>query len=156
MADAAFRVFGVGGGSARRDHNRRQALTEELVGVIKAGTKHGRGTPIVLGGAENNDCVGWTQVLLLRIMNDRGNNRGEHREKKEQCAQRRPEQPETRLAAGRRHHPLAKNSEISCEAIAPSRRIFQRASSSVKSTMVEDISRGDVPPSTMMGIRIPS
>src|SRR5436190_3983595 len=50
-------------------------------------------------------------------------------------------------------HPWAKNSEISCEEIAPCRRTYQRFSSSVRSTMVEATSRGEVPPSTMIEMR---
>src|SRR5215472_2086632 len=67
-----------------------------------------------------------------------------------------PEKPHPPLSLRRFNHPCAKNSEISCAAIAPSRRIFQRASSSVRSTIVEAISRGELPPSTMMGMRTPS
>src|SRR5581483_8526306 len=93
------------------------------------------------------------QLLLVRIVYDAINDRPQHNREDQQgndC----PEQQGSPLSlAG---HPWAKNSEISCDGIAPSRRTFHRASSSVKSTMVEEISRGDVPPSTMIGTRMPS
>jgi len=72
------------------------------------------------------------------------------------CRQRpQPQQPKAsrRPFRSRVVHPCAKNSEISWAEIAPSRMMRQRASSSVRSTMVEGISRGEVPPSTIMEIR---
>src|SRR6266849_3757950 len=50
-------------------------------------------------------------------------------------------------------HPRAKKVEISSAGIAPSRMIRQRASESLRSTMVEGMSRGEVPPSTIMLMR---
>ena len=111
---------------------------------------------IILSSAKHDNRVGLMQFLLTRIVNDGRNNRGQRAHQTNQGTDRNPEQPKRKVAAGRRDHPFAKNSEISCDEIAPSRRIFQRASSSVRSIMVEAISRGETPPSTMMGIRIPS
>src|SRR5579863_1928485 len=93
------------------------------------------------------------KLLLVGIVND-GMNRGsddrrDQNDRKHCC-------PQERWLGGRRDHPFAKNSEISCEEMAPSRSMRQRASSSVRSTMVEAISRGEAPPSTIIGIRTPS
>src|SRR5579864_2041738 len=109
----------------------------------------------VFGGAKDNDGVSSMKFLLVRVVNYG------MCEKSKKCGKRGksdngPEEPQTALALRSSNHPCSKNSEISCDEIAPSRMIFQRASSSVRSTIVEGISRGEVPPSTMMGIRIPS
>src|SRR6202166_223607 len=50
-------------------------------------------------------------------------------------------------------HPLAKKVEISSAGIAPSRMMRQRVPSSVRSIIVEGISRGEAPPSTIMLMR---
>src|SRR5271157_224581 len=81
---------------------------------------------------------------------NRGQRQKRHQREHDQRFQ--PQQPAASRAPGGRFvaHPLAKNVEISSAGIAPSRIIRQRAPSSVRSTMVDGISRGEVPPSTMM------
>lgn len=123
--------------------------------MIEASTVHRRRTPIILGSPENNDCVGAMQFLLMRVVNygvgQKQKNSGESSERDDD-----PEKPDMTAKPRRLNYPCAKNSEMSCDEIAPSRKIVQRASSSVRSTMVEAISRGEAPPSTMMGMRTPS
>src|SRR5579863_2542829 len=60
-----------------------------------------------------------------------------------------PRMPVDRIVA----HPLAKKVEISSAGIAPSRMMRQRVPSSVRSIIVEGISRGEAPPSTIMLMR---
>src|ERR1700722_16309025 len=50
-------------------------------------------------------------------------------------------------------HPCAKKLEISSAAIAPSRMMRQRVTSSLRSMMVDATSRGEAPPSTMRLMR---
>src|SRR5579864_141314 len=135
--------------------------------MVETGAIHRRRPAVILGRAEHNDGIGAMEFLQMRIVNDTVT---EEQKKCGGCGEWDdcPKQPYpmrpgsahiTNVGSrgtGRLTHPCAKNSEMSCDEIAPSRRIFQRASSSVRSTMVEAISRGEVPPSTMMGMRIPS
>src|SRR5437667_1496888 len=156
MPNAAFTVLGVGSSAAAGDYDWRDALPEKIVGMVETRAKNRRGAAIVLSGAKYDDGIGRMQLLLSRVVNDGGNNSRQRAQQAKQRTKCRPEQPEAKGVAGRRDHPFAKNSEMSCDEIAPSRRIFQRASSSVRSTMVEAISRGETPPSTMMGMCMPS
>src|SRR5216684_331344 len=85
-------------------------------------------------------------------MRDAGSGQREERNQRQQRQRLYPQQPAAsrmpRYGIGA--HPLAKKVEISSAGIAPSRMMRQRAPSSVRSTMVEATSRGEVPPLTMM------
>src|SRR6266852_9829239 len=120
--------------------------------MVKPRPKHWSRTAIVFSRAKNDDRVDLMQLLFMGIMND-GRNDRDYRHGEDRRDDRYPEKGSL---DSRRDHPFAKNSEISCEEMAPSRKIRQRASSSVRSTMVEAMSRGEAPPSTMIGIRTPS
>src|ERR1700688_1109453 len=81
-----------------------------------------------------------------------------HREDCHQCGQQQslnPQQPLAPRTPVHRivNHPLAKKVEISSAGIAPSRMMRQRVPSSVRSMIVEGISRGEAPPSTIMLMR---
>src|SRR5205809_2485016 len=95
------------------------------------------------------------EFLDVRIVDYSVCNIAENRKQNEE-GKNGPEQQSAVLSSRRSDHPCAKNSEISSAGIAPSRRIVQRFSSSVRSIMVDAVSRGEVPPSTMIGTRTPS
>src|SRR4051812_33892591 len=61
-----------------------------------------------------------------------------------------------RSGGGQLHPWEARYSTMSCSLMAPSRCKCHSPDSSERSMMVEATSRGDVPPSTMMGIAFPS
>src|SRR4051812_30185846 len=154
VANPAFTESSVGGRASSSDDNRREPPVEQFVGVIEPGFENRRWTTVILGGSKYHDCVSRVQLLLPRVEHDCMRQNGEN------CSDdyQRKEDPENadRARRGRGAHPCAKNSEISCAGIAPSRNTLQRASSSVRSMMVDATSRGDEPPSTIMGIRTPS
>src|SRR5580700_1330181 len=109
----------------------------------------------VLCSAKDYDGIRRVQFLERSLVHDA--NRG-HDEKRGQDQQR--QGPEPQQPAGSRMpvnrivaHPLAKKVEISSAGIAPSRMTRQRTPSSLRSMMVEAMSRGEVPPSTIMLMR---
>src|SRR5437763_13939319 len=87
---------------------------------------------IILSGAKHDNRVRLMQFLFTRIVNDGWNNRGQCAHQTNQGTDRNPEQPKPKVAAGRRDHPFSKNSDISSDEFAHSRRIYLRASYSRK------------------------
>jgi hypothetical protein len=106
-----------------------------------------------LSSAENNDGVGRMEILFRGFRNNLRRNEDQVSRQDESCDEQYSNDPMASAGGCGSAHPRAKNSDISCAGIAPSRIIFQRASSSVKSIMVEETSRGEGPPSTMIEMR---
>ena len=109
----------------------------------------------ILGGAEDDDGVRRTKLLEGCSVDDADAGQQQEGDYGSRRQHRQPQEPAAAgmLVGAVRGHPLAKKPEISSDGIAPSRRMRQRESLSVRSTMVDATSRGDVPPSTMMLMR---
>src|SRR5215475_10884871 len=123
--------------------------------MVETSPQDRRGPACILCGAKDHDRVGGMEFLLIGVADD-----AEARDDKEQYeeqsdSRQRPQKPISarELECGRELHPCAKNLEISWVGMAPSRITRQRSSPLLRSTMVEATSRGEVPPSTMMGMR---
>src|SRR5271170_6552586 len=154
VAHPTFAETGIGRGASSRDHHGSDALFEQVKSMIETGAVYGRRAARIFCCAKNYDSVSRMNFLPRGLANNSHTNCGQPDE--HGCRQRpQPQQPKAsrRPFRSRVVHPCAKNSEISWAEIAPSRMMRQRASSSVRSTMVEAVSRGEVPPSTMMEIR---
>src|SRR5579863_925679 len=154
MPNSTFTKAGISRCTAGSDHYWGYALAEKIEGMIEAGAINRRGASGILGCAEDDDGIGRMDLFFGSGADNPGADpeeaaQGHRCNQGQQIAHPAPGGARLLHLA----HPCAKNSEISWEVIAPSRMIRQRASSSVRSTMVEGISRGEVPPSTMMEIR---
>jgi len=155
VTDPAFAETRIFARSPRRDDQGRDVLLKEVKGVIETRAVDRRRTSVILSRAEDDDGVGGVNFLEVRLVNyAEGNNRNK-KHNQDDYQQEKANQP---VAVPMPFddvivHPWAKNSEISWEGMAPSRITFQRASGSVRSTIVEAISRGEAPPSTMMEMR---
>src|SRR5947208_10294695 len=104
--------------------------------------------------AETDTRSGWTQSMKRGFVDDTYSHTEHKPRKHSRDYSDQPKRPAFRNSHGCcRTHPCAKNSEISGAGMAPSRKMRQRASSSVRSTIVDATSRGEVPPSTIMEIR---
>src|SRR5580704_13428310 len=149
---AEFRIFSEA--SRGNDHG-RDVLLEEIEGLVEAGAINRRWSAVVLSRAEDDDSVRGMQIVIPGFVDDSKTDMNDRSRHQEYSQKQRPQDPVARRTpvSCRCSHPRAKNSEITWAEIAPSRWIFQRASSSVRSTMVEATSRGEVPPSTMMAMR---
>src|SRR6185437_10736130 len=152
---SAFAVGGIVAIAAGGDDHRGQTFVKQLIGVVEPGTVDGRRTAGILGRAKNHDGGGGTGFVVVGLPQNAAAGSPEpscQKGENERC------NPDYRVLAASpvskiSTHPSAKNLEISWLGIAPSRRTFQRASESVRSTMVEATSRGEVPPSIIMPMR---
>src|ERR1044071_4429606 len=119
--------------------------------MFKAGTQHRRRAARILCGAEYHDGIRRLDFVLPGLAHHPQAGPAKPKQKCEKKQSHQLQQPKSFTSFSA--HPCAKNSEISCEEIAPCRRTYQRFSSSERSTMVEATSRGEVPPSTMIEMR---
>src|SRR5579862_8620906 len=99
--------------------------------------------PGILSRSKNNDGIGRFELLFARCPHNSQTNDDEISQQRS-CGNDQPPQPAPVPVACCFCHPWAKNWEMSVAGIAPSRRMRHRASLSVRSTMVEATSRGDV------------
>src|SRR5581483_4437334 len=136
-------------------HHRGYALLIKLVGVFQTGAKYRRWSTGIFRRAEYDDGRRRPDFVMPCLFNDPPAGGGEPTQQRCRNHRQYSQSNVSALATARRriHHPSAKNSEISWPAMAPSRITVQRASWSVRSTIVEGISRGDVPPSTITEMR---
>src|SRR3954453_6198452 len=123
--------------------------------MVEPGAINRRRAAGVLGRSKNYDGVGAPQILVSGFANNLDRGRDQKPGQRGRNQNHEPQDPKAKRTAGNWlcGHPRAKNSEISWDGIAPSRMTRQRASSSVRSTMVDATLRGEVPPSTMIAIR---
>src|SRR5271166_2946886 len=116
-----------------------------------------RGMPHILGCSEYDDGINRAGLVVLGLAHDldRGCEQVSEAGDDSQC-----EQPTVgmRLEAARPRggYSCPSNSTICSDGTAPSRNNRQEPSSLVRSTMVEGMSRGDWPPSTMRGRQSPN
>src|SRR5437879_9721313 len=122
--------------------------------MITARSIYGGGPASIFSSAKNDNRIGWVQFLKRGIVDDTYANREEKPRKHSRDYSDQPKRPAFRNSHGCcRTHPCAKNSEISGAGTAPSRKMRQEGSYSVRSAIVDATSRGEVPPSTIMEIR---
>ncbi len=156
VAHSAFAESWVGARSAGGDDHRSDAALEQIVGVIETGAEDGGGASGVFSRAEDDDGVRRANLLQAGLVHDADAGDPEKGRDRGRSQRHYPQGPGGRppiFFSIHPGHPCAKNSEISWAGMAPSRMMRQRASSSVRSMMVEATSRGDVPPSTMIEMR---
>jgi hypothetical protein len=68
VPNAAFAEIRVSRRAAGGNYECGEPLAEQVVSVIEASAVNGRGTAVILGGPENNNCVGAMQFLLVRVV----------------------------------------------------------------------------------------
>src|SRR5262249_42228152 len=155
VAHPTFTVSGISCSSSGGDNHRCQSVLKKLERMIETGTINRRRSPCVFSRTEHNNGIGCFGFLKGSLANDLQRGSNEKRNKTGCNHRQQPQQPAAcdGPLAFYSAHPCAKNSEISLLGIPPSLSTRHRASSSVRSTMVEATSRGETPPSTMIEIR---
>src|SRR5437867_12395491 len=115
--------------------------------MIQARSIYGGWSASVFSSAKNDNRIGWVQFLKRGIVDDTYANREEKPRKHSRDYSDQPKRPAFRNShVCCRTHPCAKNSEISGAGMSPSRKLRQRAASSVRSTIVDATARAQVPP----------
>src|SRR5271167_4479050 len=111
----------------------------------------GRWASDIFGCSEHDDGIGWARLVEAGLMHHL---RGNYQQQGDDGQHEKPDDPRItrrlRPAGARGDYSWPSNSAICSEGIAPCRSSRQ-PSSLVRSTMVEGMSRGDWPPSTMRG-----
>src|SRR5439155_26417421 len=106
--------------------------------MIQARSIYGGWSASVFSSAKNDNRIGWVQFLKRGIVDDTYANREEKPRKHSRDYSDQPKRPAFRNSHGCcRTHPCAKNSEICGEGIALSRKMRQRASSYVCSSIYD-------------------
>src|SRR5271166_640057 len=153
LALAESRVFARPAGSYDQ---RSHAPLEQIIGMVETGAIHGRGPSYVFGRAKHYDRVRGMGLIDPGLPHDL--HRGHH-EVAAVSQHTQGDQPTVRMrlqtAGPRGDYSWPSNSAICSEGIAPWRSSRQ-PSSLVRSTMVDGMSRGDWPPSTMRGRQSPN
>src|SRR5271169_1581950 len=117
----------------------------------------GRGMPHVLGRAEHDDGVDRTGLIIIGFAHDLEFGRQQVGKTRTNSQRKQPPIGMSLKNAGPRGgYSWPSNSTICSEGMAPCRNKRQEPSSLVRSTMVEGMSRGDWPPSTIRGRQSPS
>src|SRR5215831_15432805 len=113
VPNPSFAEGRIGSRAAGCNHHGCQAVTKEIVGMIKPGSVNRRGPTSVFRSTKNDDGIGSMNFLLVGVMNYVSRQEGNHCR---ECGNRDdgPENPDPALSLRRFAHPCAKNSEISC------------------------------------------
>src|SRR5215469_2537958 len=113
--------------------------------------------PGVLSGSEDNDGVGWPRLIDPRCVHDKkrdgkqvGSASADYKREKPTVGMR------LKNVRPRGDYSWPSNSTICSEGMAPCRSRRHEPSPLVRSTMVEGMSRGDWPPSTIRGRQSPN
>src|ERR1019366_979374 len=148
LAEARILAAAPGG-----DDEGRHILAKEVEAVIEPSAQY-RGRPsVVFRGSKHNNGVRRATLIVICLFH---NGKTGVNEKHDGCCEAGQQNGGCDLPAAERWnrgHPWPNISAIFSSGIAPSRITRQRLSPWLRSTIVDAISRGEVPPSTMSGMR---
>ena len=100
-SDSALAEIRVVGSTACRNHDRRQALCVQIVGMVEARSQNRRRMANVLGCAEDHNGVRGMQLLKARLAHDfeAGGTEKEDEGKEAECDQGQKPEPSCRFSA---------------------------------------------------------
>src|SRR5664280_114653 len=157
-SNLAFAVLGIFARAAGGDDDRSQSALKKVVSMVQARAIHRRRMAHVLRRAEHHDGIGGTGLVDAAFAHDlpTGVQQKPHRNDGGYGYD-----PAGKWRVGGLYRRGAyswppKSSRICSSGMAPCRITRQLPSSLVRSMMVEGMSRGDWPPSTMMDKQSPS
>src|SRR5208337_2291587 len=118
---------------------------------------NGRGMPHILGCSEYDDGINPAGLIVIGFAHNLEGGRQQVGKAGDNSQRKQPSIAMSLESAGPRGgYSCPSSSTICSEGMAPCRNKRQEPSSLVRSTMVEGISRGDCPPSTIRGRQSPN